>query len=170
MARRWYLQTNNLTLKYPGKMLCRNLSLTINPGECWAILGQNGCGKTTLIHALGGLHQRNRAILESPVTVAGKRLKPGPGASSHAISAFCCRKSRANSGEMCTNTYCWDGIRMSTALFGWQAVDHEIASRHRADGIDRPRPSLPGHAFRRRASTRAYRPVACPIATMLFAG
>lgn len=64
------LQIRNLTLQYPGKILCRDLNLTINPGECWAILGQNGCGKTTLIHTLGGLHQVNSGNA-SPVMVAG---------------------------------------------------------------------------------------------------
>jgi iron complex transport system ATP-binding protein len=65
------LQTDNLTLEYPGKLLCRNLSLTIHAGECWAILGQNGCGKTTLLHALGGLHCVG-AGEPSSIMVAGK--------------------------------------------------------------------------------------------------
>ncbi|HJT50709.1 MAG TPA: ABC transporter ATP-binding protein [Nitrosospira sp.] len=69
------LQTTDLTLQYPGKVLCRNLNLTVNPGECWAILGQNGCGKTTLIHALGGLVQPKDGPRGSCVTFAGKAPK-----------------------------------------------------------------------------------------------
>src|SRR5678815_3503916 len=65
------LQIRNLNLRYPDKILCQNLSLVINSGECWAILGQNGCGKTTLIHALAGLSQINRKD-EPQVMVAGK--------------------------------------------------------------------------------------------------
>ncbi len=68
------LQTKNLNLHYPGKLLCRDLNLTVNPGECWAILGQNGCGKTTLIHALSNLCHGGGGS----VTVAGKVLQDWP--------------------------------------------------------------------------------------------
>ncbi len=51
------LSCENLYLRYPGKLLCRNLSLDITPGTCWGILGQNGSGKTTLLQALSGLHE-----------------------------------------------------------------------------------------------------------------
>ncbi len=37
------------------KTLCRNLTLSFNRGENWAILGPNGSGKTTLLHTLAGL-------------------------------------------------------------------------------------------------------------------
>lgn len=49
------LATAQLTLGYPGRTLCRELDMTIRPGECWGILGQNGSGKSTLLHALAGL-------------------------------------------------------------------------------------------------------------------
>ena len=65
------LQARNLTLQYPGKILCRDLNLTVNRGEFWAILGENGCGKTTLIHALGGLHNTD-SINDDTVVVDGK--------------------------------------------------------------------------------------------------
>src|SRR5712691_1181021 len=51
------LSCENLLLHYPGKLLCRDLSLEFKPGKCWGILGQNGSGKTTLMQALSGLHE-----------------------------------------------------------------------------------------------------------------
>ena len=49
------ISCNNLNVKIADKTICRALSLSINAGESWAILGMNGCGKTTLLHTLSGL-------------------------------------------------------------------------------------------------------------------
>jgi iron complex transport system ATP-binding protein len=35
----------------------RALELSLEPGQCWALLGRNGSGKTSLIHALAGLRE-----------------------------------------------------------------------------------------------------------------
>jgi iron complex transport system ATP-binding protein len=44
-----------LTLAVPGRVLCRSLEAGFDSGEVWAVLGRNGTGKSTLIHALAGL-------------------------------------------------------------------------------------------------------------------
>ena len=49
------LRADRLRLEAPGKLLCRELSVSLEAGQCWAVLGRNGCGKTTLLHALGNL-------------------------------------------------------------------------------------------------------------------
>ncbi|MSQ04845.1 MAG: ABC transporter ATP-binding protein [Nitrosomonadaceae bacterium] len=68
------LETKNLTLGYPEKFLCHDLNIVINSGEFWAILGQNGCGKTTLINTLSGLRFTD-AHHNTSVTVDGKTLR-----------------------------------------------------------------------------------------------
>lgn len=120
------LQTLDLTLQYPGKLLCRNLSLTVGPGECWAILGQNGCGKTTLIHALGGLRHVDREN-GSSVMVAGKPPQTWPR-----------RELARNLGILLQEEpgEFWGSVSEYVLLgryphvkniFGWDAIDQDMA-------------------------------------------
>lgn len=50
------LRTLGLSVEVGGQTVCRELDLTIDSGQCWAVLGGNGAGKTTLLHSLIGLH------------------------------------------------------------------------------------------------------------------
>ena len=49
------LQTKSLTYSYDGNHILRFPDITCQKGEHWLILGQSGCGKTTMLHLLGGL-------------------------------------------------------------------------------------------------------------------
>jgi iron complex transport system ATP-binding protein len=49
------LAASGLTLSPGGGELVRALDLSLAPGQCWALLGRNGAGKTSLIRALAGL-------------------------------------------------------------------------------------------------------------------
>lgn len=51
------LEIRNLTVSIGGKLVCRDLSLSITPNQRWGILGINGIGKTSLLHTLAGLRE-----------------------------------------------------------------------------------------------------------------
>ena len=65
------LQTNNLSIKIGGKLICNGLNLNISRGQCWAILGCNGSGKTTLLQTLAGL----RDATSGEVVLSGQPLQ-----------------------------------------------------------------------------------------------
>lgn len=48
------LTARGLTIAIAGRNICHGLDLALSPGQRWAILGTNGCGKTTLLHTLAG--------------------------------------------------------------------------------------------------------------------
>lgn len=49
------LECKNLVKKYIGKTAVSDISLTIEPGKVYALLGPNGSGKTTLMKMIVGL-------------------------------------------------------------------------------------------------------------------
>ena len=70
------LQAHNLAVAIGGKVICRDLSLTIRAGECWGVLGQNGAGKTTLLRTLAGLHAPQSGTVSwqgAPLTTYARR-------------------------------------------------------------------------------------------------
>ena len=64
------LEASGLNLTVGGRELVRALDLSLAPGQCWALLGRNGAGKTSLILALAGL----RAPLAGTVALGGVPL------------------------------------------------------------------------------------------------
>jgi len=50
------LQIRGLSKTFTGQRALIDLDLELQPGEIRALVGQNGCGKSTMIKVLAGYH------------------------------------------------------------------------------------------------------------------
>ena len=49
------LETNNLTKTFDNHKAVNNISLTINQGDIYGLIGRNGAGKTTFMKMISNL-------------------------------------------------------------------------------------------------------------------
>jgi iron complex transport system ATP-binding protein len=68
------LECRDLTVDVPGRILVERLRVQLRPGCLTVVLGRNGAGKSSLLHALAGLSPR----AHGDVLVAGRRLAEWP--------------------------------------------------------------------------------------------
>ncbi|TRX63009.1 ABC transporter ATP-binding protein [Carboxylicivirga sp. M1479] len=56
------IEFKNVSFQYPNssKWALTNINLSISKGQTVAVVGHNGCGKTSLVKLLSGLHQPNK--------------------------------------------------------------------------------------------------------------
>jgi ribose transport system ATP-binding protein len=72
------LSVRGLSKTFVGQRALTDVDLDVAPGEIRALVGENGCGKSTLIKILAGFHEPDPGAV---VTVAGEPLALGrPGA------------------------------------------------------------------------------------------
>jgi len=80
------LEVRGLSKTFTGQRALIDVDLEVQPGEIRALVGQNGCGKSTLIKVLAGFHEPDDGAV---VHVDGKPLALGTaGAGDHAGLRF----------------------------------------------------------------------------------
>lgn len=65
------IEFKNVSKQFPGVLANDNISLHVNKGEIYAIVGENGAGKSTLMKTMYGLH----APTAGEVYVKGEQIK-----------------------------------------------------------------------------------------------
>lgn len=69
------LEIRNLTRRYMTRTAVDNVSLSLEPGRTYALLGPNGSGKTTLMKMVAGLTKPTSGTIEFDGTPVGVRTK-----------------------------------------------------------------------------------------------
>ena len=60
------IKVSDLSFKYTGgdKMILKDISVDVEPGEFVCVLGQSGCGKSTFLRLLAGLEKPTTGTIE----------------------------------------------------------------------------------------------------------
>lgn len=65
------LRVRDVSVTVPGRTLVRNLDIEVPAGSVLAVLGRNGCGKSSTLHTLAGLHGATQGHIE----IQGRELQ-----------------------------------------------------------------------------------------------
>lgn len=91
------LKIENLTKKYYNKIALSNVSLNLERGKIYGLLGPNGSGKTTLMKVIAGLHKQT----SGQVLIQGEPLS---------------YKTKANVSYMPTENFLYDSFKVKDAV------------------------------------------------------
>ena len=119
------LRTEAVRLAYPGRILIEGLSVEFRPGEVWAILGRNGRGKSTLLHALALLRQLDAGAITIDDRQAASHSRR---ALARLVGVLLQEESREFWGSV--SDYVLLGrYPHAGSPFGWSVQDEGIAAR-----------------------------------------
>ena len=71
MANQPIVEFSHVSMQFPGVLANDDVSLSIMPGEIFALVGENGAGKSTLMNILFGINTPS----EGTVTVKGRAFR-----------------------------------------------------------------------------------------------
>ncbi|MEG1305338.1 MAG: ATP-binding cassette domain-containing protein, partial [Oscillospiraceae bacterium] len=67
----YFLEVKNVSKAFVGVQALKDVSLKIRPGEAHCLVGENGCGKSTLIKVISGFYTAD----EGEIVLDGKSFK-----------------------------------------------------------------------------------------------
>ncbi|MDI6102355.1 ABC-F family ATP-binding cassette domain-containing protein [Actinoplanes sp. NEAU-A12] len=92
-----HLRADNVTIRLGGRLVLDHVSVTISAGSRLAVVGENGRGKTTLLHVLAGLITPDAGTVQRAGTIglAAQTLAARPGDTVGTLTGAALLESRA---------------------------------------------------------------------------
>ncbi len=128
------LTFTNLTKRFGGQTVLRDVSGSVEPGRVLAIVGRNGAGKSTLLAILCGLVRPTRGTVcyrDGADEIPRSKWRWHVGVSTPAMSVY--RELDA-----------MENLRFFASVRGLRMTDVELAERLRAVGLDPARRTVVG--------------------------
>jgi ribose transport system ATP-binding protein len=70
----WVVRTSGVSMMFGATAALRDVDLVLRPSRVHALLGKNGCGKSTLVKVLAGYHSPTAGEVEWADTSAAVGL------------------------------------------------------------------------------------------------
>ena len=131
----------NLEKSYGNRTLFAGVTLQLNPGERYGLVGANGSGKTTLLKILSGELDPSEGTVSTP-----KRLRLGV----LRQDQFAYDDEEILSVALMGNPELWEAMREKEALL---AVSHEAFDPHRFAELEEAVQHHDGYTAEARAAT-----------------
>jgi general nucleoside transport system ATP-binding protein len=133
------LQLANITKAYPGVVANSDVSLTLQPGEIHAVLGENGAGKSTLMKIIYGAAKPDAGSM----TVDGVPALPGNPQEARALGISMVFQHFSLFDTLTVAENVWLGLSKSDSL---ASVTKRVADTAQAYGLDID-PTRPVHTL-----------------------
>ena len=130
------LEISNLSKSFPGCVALAGVRLEVRPGEVLALVGQNGCGKSTLIKILSGFHQPDSGY---EARFGGHPIHLGDSNAAHGLGIHFVHQDLGLLSDLSAQENLAVGPGFSTSRFGlvdWRAQRRRTRAALAALGYD----------------------------------
>jgi ABC-type sugar transport system ATPase subunit len=140
-----FLEFKNITKRFPGVLALEEVSLTVERGECHALMGENGAGKSTLGKILAGVYSAD----SGEILLEGKPIHPRDPLAARRLGIAIVHQELA----FCPNLTVAENLCLGEIPGRFGVVDHAAMHRRAEQMLEQIEAPLDVHAPMERLTT-----------------